>query len=156
MKRFDKLTELIGEILFWGILFLVNMQIIFRFVIRISVPWTEEISRMIFIYLVFMGAAISVRKGEMIIVDTIPNLVKGKSRKALNFVITVFNLLLSAVMLVSSIQMFRISYTTRFSTVRWMSNGWLYVPLIFSFAMMMFHYLQCLVRFRAKRDEEEK
>lgn len=156
MKRFDRLTELIGEILFWGILFLVNMQIIFRFVIRISVPWTEEISRMIFVYLVFIGAAISVRKGEMIIVDTIPNLVKGKSRKVLDFVITVFNLLLSAVMLVSSIQMFRISYTTRFSTVRWMSNGWLYVPLIFSFAVMLFHYLQCLVHLGAKRSEEEK
>ena len=58
--------------LFIAILVLVNFQILCRFVLSISVPWTEEVSRLIFIWLAYLGAAIGMREGTLIVIDTLP------------------------------------------------------------------------------------
>ena len=52
-------------------------------------------------------------------------------------VILVFNVLFSAMMLLSGIQMLRTVWPTTFATVPWLSNGFLYIPLVISFAIML-------------------
>jgi hypothetical protein len=60
--------------LFAATLVLVNVQIVCRFVLSISVPWTEEVSRLLFIWLAYLGAAIGLREGTLIVIDTVPEL----------------------------------------------------------------------------------
>lgn len=56
------------------IAFLVIMQVTFRFVINNPLPWPEELSRLLFIYLVFIGGAASSRDKTHISIDLIDNI----------------------------------------------------------------------------------
>lgn len=137
MKRLEKIITLVAAVCFVWILFLALLQVFCRTVLRVGVPWTEEINRLFFVYLVYLGAAVSVIKGEMIAVDTVLQALKGTLRAVVEKIILVFNVLFSAIMLLSGIQMFRTVWPTTFATVPWLSNGFLYVPLVFSFAVML-------------------
>ncbi len=137
MKRLEKIITVLAAVCFVWILFLALLQVFCRTVLGVGVPWTEEINRLFFVYLVYLGAAVSVIKGEMIAVDTVLQALKGTLGAVVEKIILVFNVLFSAIMLLSGIQMFRTVWPTTFATVPWLSNGFLYVPLIFSFAVML-------------------
>jgi TRAP-type C4-dicarboxylate transport system permease small subunit len=55
---------------------LVFAQIVFRYVLAISVPWTEELARAVYIYVVFLGVVLVERGGEQIrttmLIDSFP------------------------------------------------------------------------------------
>lgn len=137
MKRLEKIITLVAAVCFVWILFLALLQVFCRTVLGVGVPWTEEINRLFFVNLVYLGAAVSVIKGEMIAVDTVLQALKGTVRVVAEKVILVFNVLFSAMMLVSGIQMLRTVWPTTFATVPWLSNGFLYIPLVISFAIML-------------------
>lgn len=65
----EKLVALM-EIFSMGFIFLcVIMQVTFRFVFQNPLPWPEELSRILFIYLVFIGAAEASRERTHIAID---------------------------------------------------------------------------------------
>lgn len=72
---------------------LVFLQVVTRFVINYPISWTEEISRYLMIYIVFLGSALLVRKTAHIAVDFLLEIVNPKTKKALNLV----NLIISMV-----------------------------------------------------------
>ena len=69
MKKLYKIFDGITMAIFVAMVLVVVLQIIFRFILRISVPWTEELSRLLFIYIGFFGTAIAVREKELIVID---------------------------------------------------------------------------------------
>lgn len=144
MKTIKNVMSGVAFVCFVGIILLTLFQIFFRTVLKISVPWTEEINRLIFIYLVYFGAGVAVLKGEMIAVDTVLKALTGKIKRVILKVINILNLLFTAVMLISSIQMLEIAWPTTFSTVTWLSNGFLYFPLIISFSIMFIAFTRRL------------
>ena len=62
---------------------LVIIQITFRFVLNNPLPWPEELSRLLFIYLVFIGGAVSSRNNDHIGIDLIDHLVTAPKRQAI-------------------------------------------------------------------------
>ena len=50
---------------FW-VVALIFMQVIFRFVLHISVPWTEEVARAFYIWIVFIGVVLVERDDSQI------------------------------------------------------------------------------------------
>lgn len=47
----------------------VFLQVLIRFVFKFPIPWTEEVSRIAFVYIIFIGATIAVRDKAHINVD---------------------------------------------------------------------------------------
>jgi TRAP-type C4-dicarboxylate transport system permease small subunit len=47
----------------------VFLQVLIRFVFKFPIPWTEEVSRIAFVYTIFIGATIAVREKTHINVD---------------------------------------------------------------------------------------
>lgn len=50
------------------------LQVLFRFAIKIPAPWTEEVTRISFVYMIFLGAALGVKYSRHLSVDVINNL----------------------------------------------------------------------------------
>ena len=75
------------DLVLFGILaamvIIVSAQIVTRYVFFYSLPWSEELSRYLFAYLIFLGACVGVRENNQICIDIIDNFVKGKGAKAL-------------------------------------------------------------------------
>ncbi|MDA0349373.1 MAG: TRAP transporter small permease [Verrucomicrobia bacterium] len=77
-----KLVFVCVALLLGLITLLVILQITFRFVLNDPLPWPEELSRLLFIYLVFIGGAVSSRNNDHIGIDLIDHLVTVPKRQA--------------------------------------------------------------------------
>lgn len=73
----------------------VFLQVLSRFVLKYPLPWTEEISRIAFVYSIFVGATIAVREKTHLNIDLLlVVLPKGMAR-----ILTLFGSLLVGVFL---------------------------------------------------------
>jgi TRAP-type C4-dicarboxylate transport system permease small subunit len=131
------LAKFIG-FLFAAMLLLVTAQIVFRFVLEISVPWTEDVSRLLFVYVVYLGASVAFQERAMIVIDTVPSIWPG-SAGALALVASMLTFLITAFLFYASIPMVMSSWNTSLPTVSWMSNGWAYLAFTISFGLMLLH-----------------
>ena len=69
MKKFDKLEEYIGGSLFVVIFAILVLQVFFRQVIKTPLVWSEELARLIFVYVAMLGISIGIRKQQHIFID---------------------------------------------------------------------------------------
>jgi TRAP-type C4-dicarboxylate transport system permease small subunit len=60
----------------------VFLQVLARFVLRYPLPWTEEVTRLAFVYSIFAGATIAVREKGHINVDLFVNLLPRAAARA--------------------------------------------------------------------------
>ena len=132
--------------LFVAILVLVNFQILCRFVLSISVPWTEEVSRLVFIWLAYLGAAIGMREGTLIVIDTLPQVLGPRARRWLSIAVRAVSLVVIVFLFAASIPLVRSVWPTTLSTVDWISNGWAYLAFTASFALMAIYAVAPMLR----------
>ena len=69
LQSIEKILETITMVGFIGMLLSTGGQVLFRYALRISVPWTEELARILFILTMFLGISIAIREREHIVVD---------------------------------------------------------------------------------------
>lgn len=79
LKLLDKTLEALTALCFTGIIIIVTIQILFRF-LPFSVVWTEELTRFLFLYAVSFGAPIAMKRHEFISIDFILNVIPEKFR----------------------------------------------------------------------------
>ena len=73
---------------------------------------------------------VAVRENELIVIDTFRAKLRGRARKVLDSLISLFMAAFFAVILAGAVKMAVSVWPTRFSTMEWLSNGWLYVAAI--------------------------
>jgi len=71
MKRFGFLEALLC-VLMGGLVAVVFLQVLFRYVIYQPFAWTEEGARFLFIWLCLIGAAVAAKRGAHFAVDLVP------------------------------------------------------------------------------------
>jgi len=76
-------------ILLFSLLIVVFLQIFTRFVLLKPLMWTEEVARFCFIWLIFMGASINVRKRAHFALDLFSSKLSPRSRIYLSFLIQI-------------------------------------------------------------------
>lgn len=146
MSVFNRSLDWLAALLFVAALALVNVQIVCRFVLSISVPWTEEVSRLVFVWLAFLGAALGAREGTLIVIDTLPEIVGPRWKMWADPLVRLFSLVVILVMFVGSIPLVQSVWPTTLSTVDWISNGWAYLAFTASFGLMAFYAILPILR----------
>ncbi len=73
---------------------LVNANVIFRYFLNNPIKWTDEVVTSLFIWTVFMGSAYAHRKHAHLGVDIVVNLIHGKTRKTIEFVMDIIQILI--------------------------------------------------------------
>lgn len=85
MKKFiDKYNNFEEKLLVFSLVFnvlVVFLQIIMRSIFNTSISWSEELSRYIFIWEIWLGTSIAYRYNEHIKVDLIYNIFKSEGAK---------------------------------------------------------------------------
>lgn len=93
MEKFINLLErgktVFITILLFSLLIVVFLQIFTRFVLLKPLMWTEEVARFCFIWLIFMGASINVRKRAHFALDLFSSKLSPRSRIYLSFLIQI-------------------------------------------------------------------
>jgi TRAP-type transport system small permease protein len=155
MQALNRSLDLIAGLLFAAALILVNVQIVCRFVLSISVPWTEEVSRLVFIWLAFLGAALGAREGSLIVIDTLPEFVGQRWNTIMGPIVRLVSLAVILFLFIGSIPLVNSVWPTTLATVDWISNGWAYLAFTASFGLMALYavtpLLRDFARFAARR-----
>jgi len=71
LKALDRLLKCLLTFLVGLLTVSVFLQVLIRFVFKYPLPWTEEVSRIAFVYAIFVGATIAVREKAHLNVDFI-------------------------------------------------------------------------------------
>ena len=86
------------SVLFLLMIIITFIQVIFRYVLNSALPWAGEITIFFFIWVIFLGASITLHKGLHIGVDIITNQLREKNKKIIyiftNILIIIFCLLI--------------------------------------------------------------
>jgi TRAP-type transport system small permease protein len=69
VSALDRLLRWLLALLLGVLTVSVFLQVLVRFVLKYPLPWTEEVSRLSFVYSIFVGATIAVREKTHINVD---------------------------------------------------------------------------------------
>lgn len=72
---------------------MVNVNVIFRYVLGNPIKWTDEVVTSLFVWTVFMGSAYAHRKHAHLGVDIVVNLIHGKAREIIEFVMSILQIL---------------------------------------------------------------
>src|SRR5687768_4460782 len=145
MQAFNRSLDWVAAFLFAAALILVNVQIVCRFVLSISVPWTEEVSRLLFIWLAYLGAAVGFREGTLIVIDTVPELLGPRACRVLDPFVRIVSSAVVIFLFAGSIPLVRSVWPTTLATVDWVSNGWTYLAFTASFGLMILYSIAPLV-----------
>lgn len=141
MKKLNQVFDGIAIVIFVLMVAVVIMQVFFRYVMHISAPWTEELSRLLFIYIGFMGTAIATRENEFIVVDIVLTRLPAPVKKVADVVINIIIFAFYAVMFVGAIKMFMTTKDTYYQSMPFLSNGWTYVAVIVGMAASLLSLL---------------
>ena len=86
------------SVLFLLMIIITFIQVIFRYVLNSALPWAGEITIFFFIWVIFLGASITLHKGLHIGVDIITNQLREKNKKIIyiftNILIIIFCILI--------------------------------------------------------------
>jgi len=110
MKRLSALFETVAMVFLAGILVTVCLQVFFRYVAGIVAPWTEEATRYLGIWMVFMGAVAAVAQRSHIavtvVLERLPEEVQAVIQRFTWFLLLLF----SGIVLLGSLQLIQLNW----------------------------------------------
>lgn len=110
MQFIKKVTDGLVVTFFVSLILLVFAQVIFRFVFHNSQPWIDEVSRFLFIWIIYLGGTITIRKGINITFDL---LIDSLTSKTWMVVFTIVNIICISFLLLIVVLGFNISFINR-------------------------------------------
>ena len=126
--------------LFWALAGIVFYQVFTRYVLENPAGWTEEIARYFLVAVVFVGAAMSVRRNNHIQVDFVYRLIPSALGRVMSLAVDVFRCaFLGYCVWLSWLLIQRIG-SSRMAIVD-LPMGWVFGAMMFGFTMMTWRAL---------------
>lgn len=134
-------------------LFLLNiLRITLRYFLGVGWLWVPDFSRLLFIWIIFLGASVLYARKEHLVMDYFVNKMKDTNRSKLNLVIDLFLTIFLVILIIKGVEIARVRMRIPFDT--WdLPTGYAYVAVPVCSALML---LMTLARFMAYFHERRK
>jgi TRAP-type transport system small permease protein len=114
-------------------------QVLFRYVLHWSVPWTEELARLLFVATVLLGVALATGRREHIAVDFLLVRLGHRGRCAATLVFNVCIVAFLAYLATGAALMAYGTWGSYFVMLPWMRTGYLYLlELLMALLMILY------------------
>lgn len=90
----DKICEPIAIICLVGVILLTFVNAVLRYVFAMPIGWAEEVSILMYTFMVFFGLSGTLKTGSAVGVDIVVSLMPQKARKAIDIASTIFSIAL--------------------------------------------------------------
>lgn len=156
VQLLDKSLVAIAMVGFIGMLLSTGGQVLFRYVLKIPVPWTEELARILFILSMFLGIAIAIREREHIVVNFLFKKMSTRAQAIGHIVFDVAILILLCFLARGTVSMVQIMWNSYMIALDWIRTAYLYIGEFIAILFMIFYIiLEILENARALRSREE-
>lgn len=120
-KKYDKFLDAINTVT--GVLLallcvIVFVQVIMRYAYGHSLSWSEELTRYMFVWIIYLGVNLGIRGDNQIKIDILDLAVHGKVRRGLHILQYVISIAACAITMVGSIQLIKIGFLASSPTPR--------------------------------------
>ena len=117
-------------------------QVVFRYVIAAPLPWSEELARYCFVWIVFLGAAIGLSRGIHLGVDLFVNMLPEPVRRGLDALTSALIAGFAATVIYASLPVMSMNMLQR-SPALGVQMSWIYAAIPISMALI---FLICAER----------
>jgi TRAP-type C4-dicarboxylate transport system permease small subunit len=107
-KTLHKVIDIILFTILAAMVTIVTAQIFTRFILFYSLPWSEELSRYLFAYLILLGACVGVREKNQIAIDVIDNFIKGNKAAVLAVIQNLIQIAVIIILFYSSLKLMKV------------------------------------------------
>lgn len=133
--RFFKVLEAVLFVLVLALLALVILQVFTRYVLHSSVPWTEEVARMVLVWLVMIGASIATDRKEQYAISFIFERLRGGTRLAVLLLTHLLGIAFVLALVVYGSEYVRTNLQTVYVATQ-LSKGYIYAAVPIGAAIM--------------------
>ena len=113
-----------------SMILLVASQVLFRYVLKWSVPWTEEIARVFFVWIIFIGVALVEEEDGQIAVDMFIQKLPPKVYRIWKSFVLLLESVFVAVLFVGSIKSLKTVSLINLGTIPNLDYRILYTPVL--------------------------
>ena len=120
-QKVKKVFDALVSICLVAMIAVVFLQTFCRFVIFYSLPWSEELSRYLFVAVIVLGANLAITRKLFVRIEIIDNYLKGSATTALLFARKFVAIFVNTVFVYGSYQLMRIgSYSAKKAGRHWL------------------------------------
>ncbi|HHF5434520.1 TPA: sialic acid TRAP transporter substrate-binding protein SiaT [Haemophilus influenzae] len=141
MKYINKLEEWLGGTLFIAIFGILIAQILSRQVFHSPLIWSEELAKLLFVYVGMLGISVAVRKQEHVFIDFLTNLIPEKIRKFTNTLVQLLVFVCIFLFIHFGIRTFN-GASFPIDALGGISEKWIFAALPVIAILMMFRFIQ--------------
>ena len=147
--------NLAGIVGFLGVLGITFAQVLTRYVLKTPLAASEELSRILFIWISFLGAAMVMKGNEHIRLDVVKEYIGVRMSLILELFIQVLLFLFNSVMVVQGIYLMTIT-TRQVTSVTRIPMSYIYLIIPLSFLIMMVFGIMIMIRLVSEFSENSK
>ena len=142
---FFRILEAIVTFLLISVTVCVLVQVFARFVIKVPIPWTEELARYLLIMTCFLGGAIVSERGEHLGAYFLRDRIKGKARAVVYIFNSAVSLFFMLMIIKGCSMMIEKNRDQSAVTMSWFSNAYLYAIELVGFVVMALFCIRDIV-----------
>jgi TRAP-type C4-dicarboxylate transport system permease small subunit len=148
LKWFDRhIEEVVMVALTWLLLIVLFLQVLFRFVIKLPLGWTEEIAINALPWLCYFGSSLAVRERKHMRVDIVVHFMPPVLAKIFDLVADICFLGFSVFVLYFSSMLTRSLFINGAKTaVLGWSKGFIYIGIPIAFALTLYRLVMDIIR----------
>jgi len=132
----DGISVLIVCVICFAVLF----QVVSRFILKVPLSWTEELSRFALIWLTFVAASVALRGNGHFAVDILAHRLSPKMRKLHEFAVLVSMLIYLAVIFYTGLELLPVAHMQESAALD-VHMSYVYLSIPFGAALMIFNTL---------------
>lgn len=145
IDRLEKGKTIFITVLLFLLLIVVFLQIFTRFVLLKPLMWTEEVARFCFIWLIFMGASVNVRKRAHFALDLFSSKLHPRSKIFLSFLVNILVGIFAFSLLILGWTFFKVGIN-RISPTIDISMAYIYAAIPLSGIFMLVYTIESIYK----------
>lgn len=152
-KKIQNIMTIITGITLVLIMGVILLQTFARYVIFHSLPWSEELSRYLFVVMILFGINIGISQGMMVRIDLVDSFLGKKAKQAFEYGRLVLSLAVSGVFFYSTIDMIKIG-GYQVSPAMHLPMNWMYGVLFVGFLFATLSIIVKMIELHRNKSEE--
>lgn len=146
-KIFNNIEEYIVIVLLTIMTVVVFWQVVCRFILKVSLPWSEELSRYILVWTSFLGASIGVKRGAHIGVEAFVMILPKSMKVAAKYLGIILSVIFCIVVFNGSLGIIQKQMMThQVSPAMQIPMWWAYAALPAGSLLMAVRFIQTLFK----------